>query len=160
MRISAAASGSRARGVTLVTLLVLGCAATPLTAQQVYKSVDADGHVVYSDRGGSKSAPKTTLHVDEPDPAEAARLAHEDELLKADEAARSHQQALEDKNKATQQHKKQLACENARNQFYHMREAARLYKRDDTGNRVYYSDDEADAMREQARQAMVAACGS
>ena len=160
MRICAAASGSRARGVTLVALLVLGCAATPLSAQQVYKSVDAEGHVVYSDRAGSKSAPKTTLHVDEPDPAEAARLAHEQELLKADDAARSRLQALEDKNKATQQHKKQLACENARNQYYHMREAARLYKRDDNGNRVYYADDEADAMREQARQAMVAACGS
>lgn len=160
MRISAAASSSRARGVTLVALLMLSCAATPLAAQQVYKSVDADGHVSYSDRGGSKSAPKTTLHVDEPDPAEAARLAHEDELLKADDAARSRQQALEDKNKATQQHKKQLACENARNQYFHMREAARLYKRGDDGNRVYYSDDEADAMREQARQAMVAACGS
>jgi hypothetical protein len=160
MRICAAAFGSRARGVTLVALLVLGCAAAPLSAQQVYKSVDAEGHVVYSDRAGSKSAPKTTLHVDEPDPAEAARLAHEQELLKADDAARSHQQALEDKNKATQQHKKQLACENARNQYYHMREAARLYKRDDNGNRVYYADDEADAMREQARQAMVAACGS
>jgi hypothetical protein len=160
MRILAAQSGSRARGVTLVALLVLGCAATPLSAQQVYKSVDAEGHVVYSDRGGSKSAPKTTLHVDEPDPAEAARLAHEQDLLKADDATRSRQQALEDKTKTTQQHKKQVACENARNQYYHMREAARLYKRDDSGNREYYSDDEADAMREQARQAMVAACGS
>ena len=160
MRISAAASGSCARGVTLVALLVLGCAATPLSAQQVYKSVDAEGHVVYSDRGGTKSAPKNTLHVDEPDPAEAARLAHEQELLKADDAQRSRQQALEDKTKATQQHKRQLACENARNQYFHMREAARLYKRDDNGNRIYYSDDEADAMREQARQAMVGACGS
>ena len=160
MGISRAAHGSRARGATLVALLALGCAATPLTAQQVYKSVDADGHVVFSDRGGTKSAPKTTLHVDEPDPAEVARLAREQELLKADEAQRSRQQALEDKNKATQQHKQQLACENARNQYFHMREAARLYKRDDGGNRVYYSDDEADAMREHARQAMVAACGS
>jgi hypothetical protein len=160
MRIFPAASGSGARLVTLVALLVLGCAATPLTAQQVYKSVDADGHVVYSDRGGSKTAPKTTLHVDEPDPNEAARLAREQELLKADDMQRSRQQALEDKNKATQHHKKELACENARNQYFHMREAARLYKRDDDGSRVYYSDDEADAMREHARQAMVAACGS
>jgi len=160
MRISPAARGSRARRATFVALLLLGCAATSLTAQEIYRSVDADGHVVYSDRGGSKSAPKTALHVDEPDPTEVARLAREQELLKADDAARSRQQALEDKSKASQQHKKQVACENARNQYYHMREAARLYKRDDDGNRVYYSDDEADAMREQARQAMVAACGS
>jgi hypothetical protein len=160
MRISPAAHGSRARGATLVALLALGCAASSLTAQEVYKSVDAQGHVVYSDRGGSKSAPKTALHVDEPDPTEAARLAREQELLNADDVARSRQQALEDKTRATQQHKKQVVCENARNQYYHMREAARLYKRDDSGNRVYYSDDEADAMREHARQSMVAACGS
>lgn len=159
MRISAA-FGSGTHSALSVVWLALVCAASPLAAQEVYKSVDADGHVVFSDRGGTKSAPKTTLHVDEPDPAEVARLAREQELLKADDAQRSRQQALEDKNKTTQQHKQQLACENARNQYFHMREAARLYKRDDGGNRVYYSDDEADAMREHARQAMVAACGS
>jgi hypothetical protein len=160
MRISAATFGFGTCGVITATLLALACASAPLRAQQVYKSVDADGHVVYSDRGGSKAAPKTTLHVDEGDPAEAARLAREQALLNADDAARAHQQALDDKSKAAQQHKKQQACEKARNDYYHMREASRLYKRDADGNREYYSDDDADAMREQARRAMVAACGS
>ena len=160
MRLALVAFGSVIRGVTIVALLALLCRPLSVSAQQVYRSVDASGHVVYSDRGGSQSAPKTTLHVNEPDPAEVARLAHEQELLDADEVSRAHQQALEDKSKASQQHKKQQLCEKARTDYSHMKESARLYKRDTEGNRVYYNDDDADALREQARRAMVAACGS
>jgi hypothetical protein len=160
MRVSPPAFGSGMRATITLALLALGCAATTLPAQEVYKSVDAQGHVVFSDRGATKAAPKTTLHVDQPDPAEVARLAHEQQLLNADDAARARQQAVEDKNKAAQQRKQQQVCDKARSQYYQMREAARMYKRDADGNRVYYSDDDADAMREKARQAMLAACGS
>ena len=45
----------------------------PALAQQVYKSVDAQGNVVYSDRGSTKNAPTTSVHVTEPDPAEVAQ---------------------------------------------------------------------------------------
>jgi len=148
------------RGVTIVALLALACVSAPLPAQEVYRSVDAAGHVTYSDRGVTKSAPKTALHVNEPDPAEVARLAHEQELLTADEAARARQEALEDKSRATQQHKKQQACEKARTEYYRVKDSGRLFKRDAEGNRVYYSDDDADALREQARRTMIAACGS
>ena len=85
MRLSRAAIGSVTRGATIVALLALALAAASLQAQEVYKSVDANGHVVYSDRGTTKSAPKTSVHVDQPDPAEVARFAHEQELLKADD---------------------------------------------------------------------------
>jgi hypothetical protein len=160
MRSSPPRFGSGTRGAMSVALLALGCAAAPLAAQEVYKSVDAQGHVVYSDRGAAKGAPKTTLHVAEPDPAEAARLAHEQELLRADDVARSRQAAIDDKTRAAQQKKSQAACDSARTRYYQMKDSARLYKRDADGNRVYYSDDDADAMREKARQTMLAACGS
>ena len=160
MRLARAAFGSVIRGVTIVALLALACVSAPLPAQEVYRSVDAAGHVVYSDRGGSKSAPKTALHVAEPDPAEVARLAHEQDLLTADETAREREQALEDKDRANQQHKKQQVCDKARTDYYRLKESARLFKRDAEGNRVYYSDDDADALREQARRAMIAACGA
>jgi Domain of unknown function (DUF4124) len=160
MRISRPAFGSGTCGAMTLALLALACATTPLAAQEVYKSVDSEGHVVYSDRGAAKGAPKTTVHVDQPDPAEVARLAHEQELLNADAAARARQQAFEDKNKATQQRKQQQTCDKARRQYNQMRDSARIYQRDADGNRVYYSDDDADALREKARQAMLAACGS
>jgi len=142
MRIPATAFGFFTHGAMTVALLALACAVAPLPAQEFYRSVDSQGH------------------VDEPNPAEVARLAHEQELLSADEAARTRQQALDDKNKATQQRKKQQACEKARTEYSHMKESARLYQRDATGNRVYYTDDQADVLREQARRAMVATCGS
>ncbi|MBV8308135.1 MAG: DUF4124 domain-containing protein [Gammaproteobacteria bacterium] len=148
------------RGLITALFVVLASAGTALPAQEVYRSVDADGHVVYSDRGATKGAPKTTLHVNEADPAEAARLSHEQALLSADDAARTRQQALDEKNRAAQVHKKQQACDKARDDYGQMTAASRLYRRDTSGNRVYYSDDEADAMRERARHAMVAACGA
>jgi len=160
MRIPAAAFGSCTRGAKTLALLALACAVPTLPAQEVYKSVDAQGHVVYSDRGAVKNAPKTSLHVAEPDPAEVARLAHEDELLKADEQARMRQQALDDKNKAQQQRKQQQACQQARNHYYYLKDSARIYQRDADGSRSYLSDEAADAAREQARRAMVTACGS
>jgi hypothetical protein len=160
MRISHGLFDSVTRGAITAALLALGCAATPLAAQQVYRSVDSQGHVTYADRGATKEAPKTTLHIEQPDPAEVARLAHEQQLLDADEATRARQQALEDRNKATQQRKQQQACERARSNYYQMKDVARIYERDAQGNRAYLSDADADATREQARRTMVAACGS
>jgi hypothetical protein len=147
-------------GVALAALAALLCPSRPLPAQEVYKSVDAQGHVVYSDRGSTKTAPKIAVHVDEPDPAEVARLAKEQELLTAEEKKRQKEQATTDKDKAAAEHKKQVACQNARNNYYRISDARHVYRRDVDGSRVYYSDEEADAMRDQARRAMIAACGT
>jgi hypothetical protein len=160
MRISHGLFDSVTRGAITAALLTLACAATPLAAQEVYRSVDSEGHVTYSDRGATKGAPKTTLHIEQPDPAEVARLAHEQQLLDADEATRVRQQAAEDRNKAAQQRKQQQACERARSNYYQMKDVARIYQRDAQGNRAYLSDEDADATREQARRTMIAACGS
>jgi hypothetical protein len=148
------------RGAVLAALAALACTTCPLPAQEVYKSVDAQGHVVYSDRGSTKTAPKTTVHVDQPDPTEVTRLGKEQELLKAEDSERTKQQAIDDKNKANQDHNKQVACQNARNNYFRLKDSGRIFRRDADGNRAFYSDEEAEAMREQARRAMTAACGS
>jgi len=144
----------------VVAALALACPGRPLTAQEVYKSVDAEGHVVYSDRGATKTAPKTPVHVDQPDPAEVARLAKEQEVLKAEDQARAKQQAIDDKNKATDAHKKEVACTNARNYYFRLIDSRRIYHPTDNGDRVFYSDDDADALRQKAKQAMNRACGT
>jgi hypothetical protein len=143
-----------------VALVALCCPPRPTSAQEVYKSVDAQGHVVYSDRGTAKNAPKTSLHVEEGDAAEAARLAKEQQHLSAQEELRRKQQAADDKAKTTADHKREEACKSARTDYYRMMDARRLSQRDADGNRVYYSDDEADAMRDKAKKAMDAACAS
>jgi hypothetical protein len=134
--------------------------ARPGTAQEVYKSVDADGHVTYSDRGNTKNAPKTSLKVEQGDPAEAARLAKEQQLLKAEDAQRTRQDAEDARNKAAADRQHETACTNARNSFNRLKDSNRLFKVEADGSRSYYSDEEADALRAQAQRAMTAACGS
>jgi|SRR5882724_1244858 len=148
------------RGLVLAVLVLLVRPACPLRANEVYKSVDAQGHVVYSDRADTSTAQKSTVLVDQPNPAEAARIAKEQEILKAEEIQRNRKNAVDDAKKAQQEHVTQVQCDNARNHYYALKDARRVYQRDADGNRVFYTDQEADAKREDARQAMTAACGT
>jgi hypothetical protein len=148
------------RGVPMVALMLLLGSAHLLRAAEVYKSVDAEGHVVYSDRAGAPAAAKSVVHVDQPNPAEVARMAKEQEILKADDVQRNRQKSVDDKKKAQQDHDKQVQCDNARNRYYTLREARRIFQRDADGNRVFYTDLDAGAKREEARQAMMTACGT
>ena len=148
------------RGAILAALVALACPGRTVIAQEVFKSVDAQGHVVYSDRGATKNAEKTPMHVDQPDPAEVARLAKEQEMLKAEDQARAKQQSVDDKNKAAQEHRKQVACTNARNYYFRLIDTGRIYHQTDNGDRVFYSDEDADALRQKAKQAMNEACGT
>jgi hypothetical protein len=160
MRSSQPALECALRAAFLGAMVALACASAPAVAQEVYRSVDAEGHLVFSDRGTTKGAPKTAVHVDEPDPAEVARLAKEQEVLRAAELAREHQQAADDKKKMTEEHRKEATCQSARNNYLRLRDLNRIYHDDTAGNRHWYSDEEADALKEHARQAMTAACGS
>jgi Domain of unknown function (DUF4124) len=156
----------------LFPVLTVACAAAVLAlltsvwhtanAQEIYRSVDAQGHVVYSDRGATRNAPKTSLHVEEGDAAEAARLARQQQLLQAQNAQRSKQDAAADKARESAERSHDQACKNARNDYYRLMDARRVAEpqRDADGNRVYYSDDEADALREKAKKAMDGACAN
>jgi hypothetical protein len=130
---------------------------------QVYRSVDAQGRVVYSDRGSSSKAPTTPVRVHEPS-AEDLQLLEKDR--KASQAAEV--QRLQDTlasrssqaEQAQQRKDRQTRCDSARTHFYTLRDATRLYQADAQGNRVYLPDEVADAKRAEARKAMDAACGS
>jgi hypothetical protein len=140
--------------------LVLLPVLCPVQADQIYKSVDAQGHVTYSDRPNSTGAQKTDVAIQQADPAEAARLAKERQLLKAEDDQRKKQEATENKNKAQQDHDKQVKCQAARDEYNSLKDVRRIYKLDPDGNRVYLSDSEADSKRETARQVMNTACGT
>jgi Domain of unknown function (DUF4124) len=129
-------------------------------ADEVYKSVDAQGNIVYSDRPASAAAHKTDVTVQQADPAEAQRLAKERLLLKEEDNQRKKQDLIDNRVKAQQDQQKQARCQTARDEYYRLKDAGRLYKRDADGNRVYYSDAEADAKREAARQVMTTACAT
>jgi hypothetical protein len=138
--------------------VLLGGLAGSAVGTEVYKSIDPDGHVSYSDHAESRTAEKSVVHLDAPDPLERARLAHERELLAVEDRQRKQQQLVEAQHKAEQEQLNQTRCENARNRYYLLHDARRVYTRDADGNRVYLPDAVADAKREEARQAMLSAC--
>jgi hypothetical protein len=148
------ASG-RCRGLLAVATLALASAAA---AQQVYKTVDADGHVVYSDRGASKNSSKTAVNVQQSDPAGAAQLAKEQRALADADAARTKEQAAADKKHAADEKQHQQACNKARQEYERVVNTRRLYHVDADGNRIYYPDEELDQVRDQAHKSMLAAC--
>jgi Domain of unknown function (DUF4124) len=139
--------------------LLFAAVAHPARADQVYKSVDAQGHVTYSDRPNAAGAQKTDVTVQQADPAEAARLAKERQVLNAEDDQRKKQDLVADKNKAQQDKDKQARCQAAKDHYNSIKDG-RLYKRDSEGNRQFMSDSEADAQRETARQVMNTACGT
>jgi hypothetical protein len=128
-------------------------------AAEVYKSVDANGRVVYSDHP-DPAAQRLDVRVDEPQAADVARIAKEQKVLKIEDSERKRLAVIEDKKKAQQEHDQQLRCEKARTRYYSLKDARRVYGRDGEGNRVYYSDQEADAQRAAAQQTMQTECGS
>jgi hypothetical protein len=152
-------SGLAGCSAIFIALLVAhpGC---PLRAQEVYKSTDAQGHVVYSDRASTPTAQKSVVHVEQPDPAEVARIAKEQQILDAQDKERKQQQSVDDRKKAQQDRDKQTRCDTARNHYFSVKDARRIFHVDADGNRVYETDSQADAQREEARQAMQAACGT
>ena len=127
---------------------------------QVYKYVDAQGHVTYSDRPNTTGARKTDVAVQQADPNEAARLAKERQLLKAEDDQRKNKQANDDRAKVQQDRDKAARCQTARDHYNAIKENGRLFTRDADGNKVYYNDADADAKREAARQVMATACGT
>jgi hypothetical protein len=143
----------------LAAVLLAPYLGVPLFAAEVYKSVDANGHVVYSDHP-DPVAQKLDISVDEPQAADVARIAKEQKLLKVEDNERKRLAALEDKKKAQLEHDQQLRCEKARTRYYSLKDARRVYGRDGDGNRVYYSDKDADAQRQAAQQSMQTECGS
>lgn len=147
-------------GVPGAVMALILVSYVPLRAGEIYRYVDADGHVVYSDRAPTKAAPKTVVKVDQPNPSDVARLARESEIQKAEELQRNQKKAADEQRKAQQDHDQQVRCQTARDRYYSLKEARVLYDRDAEGNRVYLSDPDADARREEARGAMNAACGN
>ena len=158
MRHSGTAAQLGSGGAIVAGLVLLTFAPSLSRAGEIYKSVDAQGHVVYSDRADTAAAQKTSVAVEAADPKEAARIAKEQAILQAAETQRNRQKLVDDAKKAQQDQVKQAQCDRAREHYYSVKDARRIYDRDADGNRVYLSDPDADAKREEARQAMAAAC--
>lgn len=142
-------------------LAALVAALAPVVASaQLYKYVDKDGKTVYSDQpppnveskqirvqsappAASPAAPKSALEKDKE--LEKGRKEARDTSKKADEAAKAAQSAEE-------------RCNAAKSNYAYYLDGTRLFKRTDTGERVFLEEDQIAAEREKARVAMEQAC--
>lgn len=129
-------------------------------AGDVYKEVDANGNVVYSDRPREAAAQR--LDIDSAETDQEAIAARRDAL----EAARVKRQQAQEEETARKAHKQDLAaqreanCEKARAYQQRVETAHRLYEVDDNGDRNYYSAEQHDAALARARDQVREWCGS
>lgn len=124
----------------------------------IYRSVDAQGHVQYSDTPtpGAELVYSGDAHGTVPtsDPNKLPSLARRSEQISQDIAQQAAARAVE--RDTADAHGKQ--CQQARQQYQQAVEARRLYKVGDDGERQYMSDDEAEQQRVKYKLAMDTAC--
>jgi hypothetical protein len=130
-------------------------------ADDMYKTVDAQGHVIYSDHPSSPASQHISVQVTAPNSEEAARLGKEQALLTADaaqQAQRAQHDAAEQTKKAAQDAALKQRCDSARDRYAVFAAGGRIFKSDEQGNRVYYSDQEIDQQRAAAKAVMDSSC--
>jgi Skp family chaperone for outer membrane proteins len=130
-------------------------------AADMYKTVDPQGHVTYSDHPLSPSSQRVSVEVTPPNADEAARLTREQAALTAAAAQQTkndRQDAADQAKKAAQLAQQQQRCSAARNRYALFAAGGRIFKTDADGNRVYYSDEEIDQQRTLTKAAMESAC--
>lgn len=129
----------------LIIITVLLLALPGLTAAEMYKWVDANGQVHYSERppsAGNYESVKPLPAATEPEPA-IESVNHDVKERNDSMAEEARKQQLEAANKEV----RDINCRNARTRYSGFRRTGRVFTTDEAGNRHYYSDQErADEM--------------
>ena len=149
------------RWILRITAVLIASASGYSSSDEIYRTVDAQGHVSYSDHALSPQSKKVTLDVIEADPAEVARLAKLQAQENADsveQARRSQQHIAEQQKEEALRQLQQRRCEQARNRFAIFAAGGRIVRYDAQGNREFYSDEEIESQRISAKAAMDSAC--
>ena len=148
---------------TLAIALVLTGAAAVSHAADVYRYVDPQGGVHYTDTW----VPGSTLikvdhHVNNSNASAATATANQNKTAIAGERA-SVEIARANEQKAVQTdvaQAREQQCKQAQDNYTKAIQSRRIYKSDKDGERDYLSDTDADAYRLQLRTEMQAACGT
>jgi hypothetical protein len=156
------------RPFVAVALIMSLAAALAAQAGDVYRSIDAQGNVKYSD---TPSPGAELIHVQDlsgtggaPSAAAGARsaasstqaLARSDARIQAELQKQNEMRAVQKDVEADRAGE----CKKRTEEYDQMIHARRIYKTGADGERDYLSDAEADQMRLNLRQAKEAACGS
>jgi hypothetical protein len=143
-------------------------------AQEIYKSTDAQGHTIYSDRPLSRNAERVNTapaprgaaqaqggeaQTGVAQTGEAQRLASLQKMLEERDAeiAKNNAAAAE---KAEADKEKTERCAAARSQYYLFTQGRPPHRIDAAGNYTYYTNAELDAQRQSTKQKMDEACAT
>jgi hypothetical protein len=146
--------------VTVAVALLLSAGAQ---ASEVYKTTDAQGRPVYTDKPPSLPAKRLNVQSATTDTVEVQRR-YDAELKRYDEEAKAGEQAAakaaeESKARELTAEDRARRCIEARQHYEKVMTARRLYSPGASeGERSYLSDAEIDAARANAKQAMDELC--
>lgn len=138
-------------------LLVLSALCLAMSAQaEIYKWVDADGQVHYSERAPEgqaeelniKSAPASST---EPARTPQQRMEQQEKLLRSFAAEREIKEKQKAKQEKAEQERKKR-CLQAQDTLFDYKNAGYLYERDATGKRRILSEEEKRQEEEKARK--------
>ena len=148
--------------------LLAGLAALTVTigagaaADEIYKWTDADGNVHYEDRpSGNPSEERLQFSYNRTDTAAVQkRVQAQRDSVAARQEARQEADAQErtaaEERAAAEQ--KQAKCEEYRGKLKTMLESRRLYREDETGERVYLDDEARAEARRKAEELIEETC--
>jgi hypothetical protein len=146
------------RRSTLLTAVALTVGVFSVHARaDIWKWVDTDGHIHYSDRWSPGAVliksdhPISSANGDDQKKLAASSQQISDQL---------HKEAVVRSVKQDEAAQREQECKDAQDRYAKAIHARRMYTTDDSGNRQYLSDDEAEQQRIQAKMDVDKYCGS
>ena len=142
-----------------VMMVAIALALSPAAMAQLYKSVDKDGRVIYTDQPPASGNAKT---INIPKSVTDAPAASKSYVAQDKENEKKKKEAGEKAAKAGDPAKKaaddQARCAQARSAYQMYADGGRIFKTDEKGERVFLSDAEIESSRSKSRREMEEAC--
>ena len=139
-------------------LLLAALLASPAAANDVYRTVDERGVVVYSDRPLSERSEPVRVDARSADQAQAAQPAESPAEEPSSRSQREADQAMLAAARSEQVEIRAAACREARAALEVYETSPRLFETLPDGSRRFLSDEEVVQARVQARQAVADFC--
>lgn len=148
------------RAAALLALLaVTSLEFNAVVAADVYKSRDAEGRLVFSDH--APAGPAERIKIEPPPPSSAedqARVEAQQATWQREDAARKERDRAKAQEQAALAAERAKRCSAARSQNATFGYDGRRFHLDPAGNRVYYSAQEIDQKRAEAKRDMAQFC--
>jgi hypothetical protein len=154
--------GIKARRIALTFAVAAMTFASGAAANEIYKWTDENGNIHYEDRpSGAASEERLSMSYRRTDSAAVnQRIQARNERQTARDEARSVAEAEEQEaaDKAAEAAERAQACERARARLETYLQSRRLYRTDESGERVYLDDTERQEARQKAEEQITEFC--